>query len=50
MWTATLSFGAWLIRDDLDPELSQGVERVVASEADRFLKTKPATGVRRHQG
>jgi hypothetical protein len=44
MWTATLGFGAWLIWDDLDPELRQGVERVVASEADRFLGSKPLTG------
>jgi hypothetical protein len=44
MWTATLGFGAWLIWDDLDPELRQGVERVVASEADRFLGIKPPTG------
>jgi hypothetical protein len=44
MWTATLTFGAGLIWHDLDPDLRQGVERVVASEADRFLQTKPATG------
>src|ERR1039457_4269945 len=44
MWTATLTFGARLIWDDLDTELQQGVERVVASEADRFLKNKPPTG------
>jgi hypothetical protein len=41
MWTGTLAFGAWLIWDDLESELRQGVERVVASEADRFLKSKP---------
>ena len=41
MWTATLTFGARLFWDELDPELQQGVERVVASEADRFLKVKP---------
>ena len=41
MWTATLTFGARLMWDDLDAELRQGVERVVASEADRFLKVKP---------
>lgn len=35
MWTAALSFGAWLIRDDLVPDLRQGVELVVASEEDR---------------
>jgi hypothetical protein len=44
MWTATLGFGAWLIWDDLDAELRQGVERVIASEADRFLGSKPLTG------
>ena len=44
MWTGTLSFGAWLIWDELDPELRQGVERVIASEADRFLGSKPPTG------
>jgi hypothetical protein len=41
MWTATLTFGARLMWDDLDAELRQGVERVVASEADRFLSVKP---------
>ena len=44
MWTATLTFGARLIQEDLDPDLRQGVERVVASEADRFLGSKPPTG------
>ena len=44
MWTGTLSFGAWLIWDDLDLELREGVERVLASEADRFLGSKPPTG------
>jgi hypothetical protein len=44
MWTGTLGFGAWLIWDDLDPELRKGVERVVASEADRFLGSKPPGG------
>jgi hypothetical protein len=44
MWTATLTFGARLMWDDLDAELRQGVERVVASEADRFLKIKPPAG------
>jgi hypothetical protein len=44
MWTATLTFGARLIWEDLDPESRQGVERVVASEADRFLKGKPPFG------
>ncbi|HET6453292.1 MAG TPA: hypothetical protein VFI02_02710 [Armatimonadota bacterium] len=44
MWTSTLCFGAWLIWDDLDPELQAGVERVVASEADRLLAVKLPTG------
>jgi len=44
MWTGTLAFGAWLIWSDLDSELRQGVERVVASEADRFLGSKPPAG------
>jgi len=45
MWTATLGFGAWLIRDELDSGLREGVERVVASEADRFLNVKPPSGL-----
>jgi hypothetical protein len=45
MWTATLGFGAWLIWDDLEPGLREGVERVVASEADRFLNVKPPSGL-----
>ena len=45
MWTGTLGFGAWIIWDDLNPELKQGVERVVASEADRFLSVKPPSGI-----
>jgi hypothetical protein len=44
MWTGTLGFGAWLIWNDLDQELRKDVERVVASEADRFLGSKPPTG------
>ena len=44
MWTATLVFGARLMWDDLDAELQQGVARVIASEADRFLSIKPPTG------
>jgi hypothetical protein len=46
MWTSTLGFGAWLMWDDLDPGMREGVERVVASEADRFLAVKPTTGFR----
>src|SRR5262245_31667553 len=45
MWTGTLAFGAWFIWDDLDSELRQGVERILASESDRFLGGKP-TGSR----
>lgn len=41
MWTGTLAFGAWLLWDDLDPDLRKGMERIVASEADRFLNGKP---------
>ncbi len=44
MWAGTLGFGAWLIWDDLSPDLRQGVERVMASETDRFLGSKPPFG------
>ena len=44
MWTSTIYFGAWLVWDDLDPELRKGIERVVASEADRLLSIKLPTG------
>ena len=44
MWTGTLAFGAWLIWDDLASELREGVERVVTSEADRFLAGHPPSG------
>lgn len=44
MWTADLAFGAWLIWDDLDADLRQGIERVVSFEADRFLTIKPPSG------
>ena len=44
MWTADLSFGAWLIWDDLDAGLRTNLERVVAFEADRFLSIKPPAG------
>jgi hypothetical protein len=43
-WTATLGFGAWLIWDDLDAELRSDIERVIASEADRFLTGNPPGG------
>ena len=45
MWTGTLAFGARLIWDDLDADLQAGVERVVASEADRFLNVRPPAGL-----
>ena len=44
LWTGTLGFGAWLLGDELDPALRKDVERVVASEADRFLDGKPPGG------
>jgi hypothetical protein len=44
MWTGVLAFGAWLMWDDLDADVREDVERVVASEADRFLGHKPPTG------
>jgi hypothetical protein len=44
MWTATLAFGAWLIWEDLDADVRSDIERVVASEADRFLAGKPPGG------
>lgn len=44
MWTVDLSFGAWLIWDDLDAELRKDIERVLGHEADRFLGFKPPAG------
>jgi hypothetical protein len=44
MWTADLAFGAWLIWDDLDSEIRQGLERLVAHETDRFLDIKIPSG------
>ena len=41
MWAGTLGFGAWHIWDDLDAGLRKDVERVLASESDRFLGGKP---------
>src|SRR5436190_18872924 len=40
MWAGTLGFGAWLLWDDLDADLREGAQRVIASEADRFLNGK----------
>ncbi|MCL6519262.1 MAG: hypothetical protein K6T99_05480 [Armatimonadetes bacterium] len=37
MWASNLAFGAWLIWDDLDNELREGIERVISKEADRLL-------------
>lgn len=45
MWTGTFAFGAWLVWDKLDGELRQGLERVIASESDRFLKDRPPAGL-----
>ena len=42
-WAGTTAFGALLVWDQLEPQLQQGMERVVSSEADRFLNTKPPT-------
>jgi hypothetical protein len=41
MWAANMGFAAWILRDDLDPEVRKSVERVVEYEADRFLDRKP---------
>ena len=41
MWAGNVGFAAWLLWDDLDPGLKESVEKVVAHEADRFLKGKP---------
>jgi hypothetical protein len=45
MWAGTLGFGAWLLWDKLDAPVQKEVERVIASEADRFLAGKPPPGV-----
>lgn len=44
MWTGNLAFGAWLVWDKLDSQLQKDVERIIAAEADRFLKVKPPGG------
>jgi hypothetical protein len=44
MWAGTLGFGAWLLWDDLDADLRKDVQRVLASESDRFLAGKPPGG------
>jgi hypothetical protein len=45
MWTGTLAWGAWLIWDKLDSTSQQGVERVVAWEADILANRKPPNGL-----
>jgi hypothetical protein len=44
MWAGTFGFGAWLLWDDLDANLRKDVQRVLASESDRFLAGKPPGG------
>jgi hypothetical protein len=44
MWAGTLGFGAWLLWDNLDADLRKDVQRVLASESDRFLAGKPPGG------
>ena len=44
MWAGTLGFGAWLVWDRLEPQLQRDIERVIASEADRFLAGRPPGG------
>ena len=46
MWTGTLGLGAWVLGEHLEPGLRDGVERVVGSEADRFLNVRPPGGSR----
>ena len=45
MWTGTLAFGAWLVWDELDAGLRRDTQRIVASEADRFLNGQPPSGL-----
>jgi hypothetical protein len=40
-WTSHLALGAWLIWDKLDPQLQQGVERVVAAQDDFLTNGNP---------
>lgn len=44
MWAGTLGFGAWLLWDELAPDLRNDVQHVLASESDRFLAGKPPGG------
>lgn len=41
LWGANVGFAAWILRDHIDADLRASVERMVAYEADRFLKVKP---------
>ena len=41
MWTGTLLSGVWLIWDQLDGSLQQGIERVVVSENDILSRRTP---------
>lgn len=45
MWTGTLSFGAWLIWERLDPTLQRDFQRVVASECDILSRRQPPNGL-----
>ncbi|WP_263367410.1 hypothetical protein [Edaphobacter bradus] len=45
MWTGTLAWAAWLIWSSLDPALQQGLERVIAHEADILSHRQPPTGL-----
>jgi hypothetical protein len=45
MWTGPLAFGAWLMWDQLEPGLQQGIQRVVASEDDILARREPPTGL-----
>lgn len=40
MWTGTLAWGAWLVWEELDPDLQQSLERVIAWECD-ILSHRP---------
>ncbi len=45
MWTGTLSFGAWLVWDKLDPALQQNFQRMAAWEDDILSQRKPPTNL-----
>ncbi|HZZ42964.1 MAG TPA: hypothetical protein VFE58_08500, partial [Tepidisphaeraceae bacterium] len=45
MWAGEMGMGAWLGWGELDDGLKKDVERVMASEADRFLAGRPPGGV-----